>query len=149
MSFSRSVLLALLFISFVSPALPQGETLLVPRGAEKPSFDCAKIKTAAARLICADAELSALDFELGIVFRTRKAEFFGADQSKFVAEQQVWAKSRNSRCGLNGKNNAAIELLAASKRCLANAIKERIEFLKKADSASTQGEGSPQRSLRV
>jgi uncharacterized protein len=131
MSFPRSVLLALLLIGFVSPALPQGETLLVPRGAEKPSFDCAKIKTAAARLICADAELSALDFELGIVFRTRKAEFFGADQSKFVAEQQAWAKSRNSRCGLNGKNNAAIELLAASKRCLANAIQERIDFLKK------------------
>jgi hypothetical protein len=79
MSFSRSVLLALLFIGLVSPALPRGEPLLVPRGAEKPSFDCAKIKTAAARLICADAELSALDFELGIVFRTRKAEFFGAD----------------------------------------------------------------------
>jgi uncharacterized protein len=131
MSFPRSVLLGSLFISFVSPALPQVETLLVPRGAEKPSFDCAKIKTAAARLICADAELSALDFELGIVFRTRKAEFFGVDQSKFVAEQQAWAKSRNSRCGLNGKNNAAIESLAASKRCLANAIQERIDFLKK------------------
>ena len=37
------------------------EQTLVPRGNEKPSFDCAKAKTATARLICADGELARLD----------------------------------------------------------------------------------------
>ncbi len=63
------------------------EQILVPRGSEKPSFDCANAKTAAARLICADGELARLDGELGAAFQKRKAQISAPDQSKFVAEQ--------------------------------------------------------------
>src|SRR5258708_3019284 len=37
-------------------------------GPEQPSFDCSKAKSASARLICGDPELSALDGQLAIPF---------------------------------------------------------------------------------
>jgi uncharacterized protein YecT (DUF1311 family) len=89
----------------------------VPRGNEKPSFDCAKAKTAAARLICADGELARLDGELSVAFQ------------KWKADQLAWIRDRNTRCELDGKNSAAIEVLASSKRCMAARIQERIAFL--------------------
>ncbi len=69
-----------------STTTPQEQTM-VPRGRETPSFDCVQAKTAAARLICADAELAQLDSELGDTFRKRKAQISTPDQSKFVAAQ--------------------------------------------------------------
>src|SRR5271170_5394108 len=62
----------ILFADSIHPAHSQSpgdgsshDQTLVPRGNEKSSFDCAKAKTAAARLICADGELARLDGELG------------------------------------------------------------------------------------
>ena len=104
-----------------------------PRGSDKPSFDCAKAKTAAARLICADAELARLDGELGVAFRRRKAQISAPDQSKLVAEQLAWLGNRNTRCDLIGKDNAAIEVLANSKACMVVDIKERIAVLSQTD----------------
>ena len=95
---------------------------LVPRGSEKPSFDCAKAKTAPARLICADGELARLDGELGVAFQEKKAQISATDQSKFVAEQRAWIDTRNTRCELDGKNRAAIEVLASSKPCMVSVI---------------------------
>jgi uncharacterized protein len=63
----RGIIILLAAIAFLS-AFYSGATAqslnLMPRGSEKPSFDCAQAKTAAARLICADGELAALDGEL-------------------------------------------------------------------------------------
>lgn len=97
-----------------------------PRGAERPSFDCARAKTAPARLICADRELIRLDSELSSAFQTWKAQLAESDQPGFVASQLAWIGGRNARCGLDGKNGAAIEVLAQSKPCMANVIRERI-----------------------
>jgi hypothetical protein len=133
MSFCKWAFGALALISAASPALPQdarsASSQLVPRASEKPSFDCAQAKTAAARLICADGELTRLDGQLGIVFQRRKARIAASDQSKFVADQLAWIRARNNRCDLDGKANAAIELLASAKPCMANAIRERIAVL--------------------
>ena len=105
------------------------ERLLVPRGSEKPSLDCAKAKTAAARLICADGELARLDGELGVAFQKRKAQTSAIDQSNLVAEQLAWIKDRNTHCDLDGKNSATIAMFASSKPCMATAIKERLTYL--------------------
>lgn len=102
---------------------------VVPRGNEKPSFDCAQAKSAPARLICADAELAQLDGELGVAFQKRKAQISTPDQSKLVADQLAWIRARNTRCDLDGKGNAAIEVLAGAKPCMEDAIRERIAFL--------------------
>ena len=123
--------------------------VLSPRGSEKPSFDCAKAKTAAARLICADAELARLDHELGVAFRKRKAQISALDQSNFVAEQLAWLRYRNRRCDLDEKNSATIEVLARSKPCMANVIQERIAFLTRTESASAPGAASPQQPMAL
>jgi TPR repeat protein len=107
---------------------PQQQTL-VPRGSEKPSFDCAQAKTAAARLICADGELARLDGELGVAFQNRKIQIAASDQSKFVAAQVKWIRDRNGRCELVGKESVTIEMLASSKPCMVTLIRERIAFL--------------------
>lgn len=105
---------------------------LKPRGAERPSFDCAQAKTAATRLICADGELARLDGELGAVFSRQKVKLGDADQSALVAEQRLWINDRNARCGLNGKDTVAIEVLTESKLCLMQIIRGRIVALNSA-----------------
>ena len=121
--------------SFAFLAAPQAQTL-VPRGSEQPSFNCSKARAAAARLICADGELARLDGELGTAFQNRKAQLSPADTSAFVADELAWIRDRNTRCDLVGKNDAAIEVLATSKPCLASAIQQRIASLLQSESAS-------------
>ncbi len=124
----------------LTPAQPAGTTgnneRIVPRGNEKPSFDCTQAKTAAARLICADAELARLDGELGAAFQKRKAQISAPDQSKFVAEELAWIRDRNTRCDLVGKNTAATEVLASSKQCMASMVRARIAVLSQTDLAT-------------
>jgi uncharacterized protein YecT (DUF1311 family) len=102
---------------------------LVPRVGEKPSFDCAQAKSAAARLICADAELAQLDGALGLAFQNRRNQISASDQSKLVAEQLAWIRERNSRCDLVGKNSAALEVLVDSKQCMLDETRIRIAAL--------------------
>ncbi len=109
-----------------------------PSGSDKPSFDCAKAKTAAARLICADVELARLDSELGAAYQRRKAQIAPPDQVKFIAEQRAWIRDRNTRCELDGKDSATIEVLASSKACVASLIRERIALLVKAAATSSR-----------
>jgi uncharacterized protein YecT (DUF1311 family) len=136
MSFWKLALAALVIFGVASPAASQGgplaigaPLLLTPRGSETPSFNCARVTTAAARLICADGELARLDGELGVAFQKRKAQIAASDQSKFVADQRAWIRARNTQCDLDGKGNAAIDALASAKPCMMNAIRERIAFL--------------------
>ncbi len=122
---------------------------LMPRGNEKPSFDCAKAKTAAARLICADGELARLDAELGIAFQKRKTQISAPDQSKFVADHLAWIRDRNTRCKLDGNNGTAIEVLAGAKPCMVNAIRERIAFLAQADSVAAPAAAPAQEPIAI
>ena len=49
-----------------------------------------------------------------------------SDQQGLVASQLAWIRDRRARCSLDGKNGAALEVLAPSKPCMADAIRERI-----------------------
>jgi TPR repeat protein len=110
------------------------ERILVPRSRENPSFNCAQAKTAAARLICADAKLAQLDGELGVAFQKRKAQ--SSSPETLVAEQLSWIRERNTRCELVGNNTAALEALASSKPCMVSAIQQRIAYLAQTDAAA-------------
>jgi uncharacterized protein YecT (DUF1311 family) len=118
----------------------------MPRGSEEPSFDCAKARSAASRIICADGELARLDRELGVAFQKRKAQISASDQPRFVADQLAWIRDRNTRCDLEGKSNAPIEGLASSKPCMVSVIRERIAFLTQSGSA---GAAPPQEPLAL
>jgi uncharacterized protein YecT (DUF1311 family) len=102
---------------------------LVPRGNEKASFDCAKAKRAAARLICADAELTRLDGDLGIAFQKRKAQIPPQDQSRLVTEELAWISERDTLCKLVGKDHASIDVLASAKSCMVSETQRRITAL--------------------
>lgn len=115
----------------ITPAL-QAQNL-VRRANEKPSFDCAKANSAAARLICADGDLARLDGNLGAAFQRRKSQISGSDQAALVAEQIAWIKDRNTRCELISKDKATIEALANSKTCMVHLIQERIAALTQTD----------------
>ncbi len=117
------------FLSAFCAAVRAQSPNLVPRGSEQPSFDCAQAKTAAARLICADGELARLDGELGTAFGTRKTQLSASGQSHFFANELTWIRDRNEHCGLVGKNDAPMEVLASSKPCMVSAIRDRIAFL--------------------
>jgi uncharacterized protein YecT (DUF1311 family) len=121
-------------------------TDLVQRGNEQPSFDCSTARTATARLICADLELTRLDRALGAAFRRQKLQVYLPDQPRLVAEELAWIKERNERCGLLGKGDAAIELIAGSKSCLMTAIQERIKFLDDLEQAAHGDTGNEQSS---
>jgi uncharacterized protein YecT (DUF1311 family) len=111
----------------------------VPRGSERPSFDCAQAKTAAARLICADGELARLDGELGAALQKRNAQLSSADHSRFVVDQLAWIRDRNERCGLVAKNSAVVDELIGAKPCMVNLIRQRIAGLTRNESLSSSG----------
>lgn len=114
---------------------------------EAQSFDCSKAKTASARLICSDGDLARLDSQLGAAFQKRKVQLPTIEQQKFAAEQVTWIKERNSRCGLVGKDSAAIEILAASKPCMVSAIQERIALLTQTGQSQTTVLSTPHRQI--
>ena len=94
-----------------------------------PSFDCAKARSASARLICSDSILSTADAELGNAFRASSSKLEGQAKQAAVQAQIAWIRERNSKCGLGvDKLNIPIEQLAEAKPCLATAIKERIYY---------------------
>ena len=78
-----SIIFFLLFL-MISPAYP-GE----------PSYDCKKAATKIEKMICADAELSKLDQELAVVYKTAMQD---TQQSSLILKtQKQWFKQRN-RC---------------------------------------------------
>jgi uncharacterized protein YecT (DUF1311 family) len=132
----------------VNPLISQTQNneTLMPRGNEKPSFDCERAKAAAARLICADAELAKLDGELGAAFQKRKGQLSTFDQQKMVADEIAWIRDRNTRCNLIGNDSAPISVIANSKPCIVKAVRERIAFLTQTDAAATSTADPPQQS---
>ena len=85
----------------VNPTIASGATatrpMQVPMGTG-PSFDCRKATTTTENAICASAELSNLDGQLGQVFSDVIATA-SPDQTKNVRAQQVaWIKARNDEC---------------------------------------------------
>ena len=65
-------------------------------GSRAASFDCTKAKSRSEVLICSDSELSALDDELGVLYKHAKA--LVADKAEFVRSNRGEWKSREATC---------------------------------------------------
>ncbi len=101
---------------------------LTATGGLAASFDCSKAATRQEQLICADAELSRLDSELGQ--RYAEARRSADDPAALRRAQREWLVQRN-RCG--------------DSDCLAAAYRERIAALSaSADGAAERALGQPQ-----
>jgi len=71
-------------------------------GREQPSFDCRKATSLSEKTVCANEDLSRLDFELGRTWKTLLDDFIdSAQKSRMRSEQRAWITSRE-RCGDNG-----------------------------------------------
>lgn len=66
---------------------------------QEPSFDCRKAASVSEKTICANAELSRLDFQLGRVWKTLLDAFSdSAQKPQMKADQKAWMARRES-CG--------------------------------------------------
>lgn len=94
----------------------------------QPSFNCAAAKSASARLICSDAELSNADAALATGFQ-RVVKMLEGDAKKLQTSEQVkWIRERNLKCQLDNKARASLEELQSAKPCLLSEIKQRTAY---------------------
>lgn len=90
---------------------------------------CATARTAAARLICADPELSARDAKLAAAYRQKKNHSPLAEQSALLKEQLLWMRQRDQKCGLVGKDAAPLAELREAKPCVESELDARLAEL--------------------
>ncbi len=90
---------------------------------------CKSARTAAARLICADPDLAAIDSTLSTAFQDAKAASSPDLQKSLAKQQLIWMRERDQKCALTKKNYAPIAQLLSGKQCLEDAIKARIDDL--------------------
>jgi uncharacterized protein len=114
-------------------------TFLMSGHARAQSFDCATIKTVAARLICGDAELSKADVEMAKAFKAALGRLAGAEKDTFSKDQAAWKRSRNTRCGLDRFQKEPLSELLSAKPCMLQAMTQRaVEFAAPAKAASAE-----------
>ena len=65
---------------------------------------CQAATTAAARLICADSHLAAVDLTLAKAYREAKETASPDEKKLLVQEQLAWLRERSEKCGLKGKD---------------------------------------------
>lgn len=82
-------------VTTIDPQMHQAEAKPESNEATSPSFDCEKASTQAERLICSDAELSALDAQMMALYQ-RLAEIQSDDSLK--KEQRKWIKEDRDTC---------------------------------------------------
>jgi uncharacterized protein YecT (DUF1311 family) len=89
------------------------------------SFDCATTKSAPARLICGDAELSKADAEMAKAFKAGLGRADSGEKDAFLKDQAKWKQDRNKRCGLDQMQMKPLSELMAAKPCMLEAISQR------------------------
>lgn len=95
-------------------------------GAPQPSFDCAAATQPLEALICADAELAALDAEMAEAYRRRLAASDSAAEETLRLEQRAWSGNRVAACGVDGSETLDVEDAIS---CLTALYRARIEQL--------------------
>jgi len=95
----------------------------------RPLNPCRSARGAAARLICADPDLAALDSILTIAFRDAQNDASLDDRSLLAKDQLAWTRERNQKCGLIGKDYVPLAGLRPAKQCVEDAIEARIAEL--------------------
>ena len=119
--------------------------LLMSGHARAQSFDCATIKTVAARLICGDAELAKADLEMAKAFKGALGRLAGPDKDAFSKDQANWKRSRNTRCGLDRFQKEPLSELLPAKPCMLQAMAQRTaEFAAPAKTAGGEPKAAPE-----
>ena len=127
-----------IFLAIVAAFLASGPALAQ-------SFDCATIKTVAARLICGDSELAKADLEMAKAFRAALGRLAGPEKDIFSKDQANWKRARNTRCGLDRFQKEPLSELLAAKPCMLQAMAQRTaEFAAPAKTAIAEPQTLPE-----
>jgi uncharacterized protein len=92
------------------------------------SFDCTKARSSMEKLICSDAELSALDENLTINYTAAKDKLSPNAAKVFTTGQLSWLRFHSTYCFVSYDASKADSVQA--KRCLVEAYSERIKEFK-------------------
>ena len=92
------------------------------------SFDCTKARSSMEKLICSDAELSALDETLAINYTAARDKLSTSAAKVFTAGQLSWLRFHSTYCFVSYDASKADSVQA--KRCLVEAYSERIKEFK-------------------
>jgi uncharacterized protein YecT (DUF1311 family) len=117
---SRFVSLAMAWLVFALPASPSVAA----------SFNCARAQTADEIVICSDPALSAIDSDLGLAFRTLRAQLSDADREKLRLDELQWIRYRNDRCGLGENAQVSPSPVGHYRTCLYPLYEARIGELR-------------------
>ncbi|HEX7816544.1 lysozyme inhibitor LprI family protein [Dyella sp.] len=95
------------------PWIAMAALIALPLAAHAASFDCAKASSTAEKAVCADADLSQLDGDLGKAFVQAMSAAGNSDALR--TSQRAWLKQRDA-CG-------------SDKRCLQRSYRQRLDRL--------------------
>ena len=96
----------------------------------KPGVDCTKASLATERMICANANLSALDREMARVFHEQVAGLAADERKALTGDQRHWLRFRAQLCSLPQSAKVRVARLKAVVPCIAELYRERIRVLK-------------------
>jgi uncharacterized protein len=93
------------------------------------SFDCAKATSKVEKMICADAELSALDEKLSKTFK--EAIQIESYREEIKKDQRIWQKIVRDKWCTTGKSDIYSEkqIVTSLRECLVSAYQDRIKVL--------------------
>lgn len=93
------------------------------------SLDCRKVKTSVEKIICADAELSALDANLSKIFqKTIQTKLY---KEEIIKDQQIWQEIVRDKWCTTGKSDThgSKQKIDSYRECLREAYRNRINIL--------------------
>jgi uncharacterized protein YecT (DUF1311 family) len=106
---------------------------LIPRGRERPSFNCAHAQAPIERLICADADLAHWDGEMSRVYVEQlDQQKTPEDKQKLTKQQHEWMNERDDKCDIPDAGDFPLEKLCGKKDCILSLIKARLDALAQA-----------------
>jgi uncharacterized protein YecT (DUF1311 family) len=103
---------------------------------------CKGLQTALNIAVCSDAELRAAAIERLHAFDDAKARLAPDQQKALVADQNGWVAAYPQNCGLNGDVPPIVPLAPALKNCLAEAGRDRLQYLQSYGTAEAKGAGA-------
>jgi uncharacterized protein YecT (DUF1311 family) len=126
-------------VAFAQTPAPQTQPAKPPAG---PSYDCSKARSGREKVVCANADLAALDRTLAEVYAKEKARRDAAGQAELQREQVRWLASMPTTCGV--PDSAGPERWAEPQRkCLADLYHARTTALAGA-AATVPASNTPQ-----
>jgi uncharacterized protein YecT (DUF1311 family) len=104
---------------------------LIPRGRERPSFNCAHAQAPIEQLICADGDLAHWDGEMGRVYNEQLQQKTPEDKNNLTKQQHEWMNGRDDKCDIPDSGDFPPAKLCGKKDCILSLTKARVDELER------------------